>query len=391
MLRAGCSKVDITPSREQFMAGFGRNRRSTGIHDNLYVRTLALELDGESVYISSLDLIGLFRETVMNVRKKVKDELGTRDEQVIIASTHNHQGPDTLGLWGPSDHESGIDPSYMSYLAERTVQSVAEAHCNARKATTRAGSVLLNPKSIAYNARDANSVDRQLTVLKFEDSQHNCISTIVNFAIHPEALGNSNTLISADLVGFIHEGVESSVGGTSILLNGALGGMVTPAVKENSFEEARRVGLEISTYVLRALENARTVPLEVIRIASSEVKARLENRLFAKAAEMGLIQRETNLGMVASEVGLVEFGNEIGIVMIPGEPLPRLGLEIKALMPYRHKLLVSLANDELGYIIPEDQWDPSKYEESMSVGPSVAPTIESKIEELIDSVATYAR
>jgi len=53
------------------------------------------------------------------------------------------------------------------------------------------------------------------------------------------------------------------------------------------------------------------------------------------------------------------------------------------LMPFRYKFFASLANDELGYIIPEDQWDSSKYEESMSVGPDMAPTIESRIAELL--------
>jgi len=383
MLRAGCSKVDITPMKEQFIAGFGKNRRSTAVHDDLYVRTLALELGGDSLYISSLDLIGVFRETVMDIRKRVKNELGIREEQIVIASTHNHQGPDTLGLWGPSDYETGVDPSYMGFLTERAVRSVVEAHSTAKPATMSVGSVFVNPKSIVYNARDTNLIDRQLTVLKFEDSQRNCISTITNFAIHPEALGGSNTLISADLVKFIHEGVESSVGGTSIFLNGALGGMVTPVVKENSFEEARRVGLAISTCASRALENARTIPLETLEIRSSEIKAKLENELFAKATEMGLIPRETDRGMVVSEIELVRFGNEIGMATIPGEPLPRLGLEIKALMPFRYKFIISLANDELGYIIPEDQWDSSKYEESMSVGPDMAPTIESRIAELL--------
>ncbi|MBO3801093.1 MAG: neutral/alkaline non-lysosomal ceramidase N-terminal domain-containing protein [Thermoproteota archaeon] len=383
MLRVGSSKVDITPAKQQFIAGFGQNRRSTGIHDNLYVRTLALELNGNLLFISSLDLIGLFRDVVMEIREKVKNKLNVKKERIIVACTHNHQGPDTLGLWGPSNYETGVDPSYMNYLIEQVVSSILEAQSFMKPATVRAGRVFINPKSILYNARDANLIDRQLTVLKFEDYQQNVISTITNFAIHPEALGGSNTFISADLVNYLHKGIESNTGGISIFLNGGLGGMVTPMVKEHTFEEAKRIGLEISAYALRALETARTISLDKLEVRSSEINVRLENERFLKASEVGVISRKMNDNFVASEVELVRLGNAVGLITIPGEPLPRISLELKSLMPFKYKLVASLTNDELGYIIPEDEWNPEKYEESMSVSQGIAPIVESKIEELL--------
>ncbi|MEM3454864.1 MAG: neutral/alkaline non-lysosomal ceramidase N-terminal domain-containing protein, partial [Thermoproteota archaeon] len=345
--------------------------------------TLALELNGNLLFISSLDLIGLFRDVVMEIREKVKNKLNVKKERIIVACTHNHQGPDTLGLWGPSNYETGVDPSYMNYLIEQVVSSILEAQSFMKPATVRAGRVFINPKSILYNARDANLIDRQLTVLKFEDYQQNVISTITNFAIHPEALGGSNTFISADLVNYLHKGIESNTGGISIFLNGGLGGMVTPMVKEHTFEEAKRIGLEISAYALRALETARTISLDKLEVRSSEINVRLENERFLKASEVGVISRKMNDNFVASEVELVRLGNAVGLITIPGEPLPRISLELKSLMPFKYKLVASLTNDELGYIIPEDEWNPEKYEESMSVSQGIAPIVESKIEELL--------
>ena len=47
-LRAGAAKITITPDLQKhgpvYMAGFGRNRKATAIHDDLYARCLALAI-----------------------------------------------------------------------------------------------------------------------------------------------------------------------------------------------------------------------------------------------------------------------------------------------------------------------------------------------------------
>ena len=51
--------------------------------------------------------------------------------------------------------------------------------------------------------------------------------TLVNFAVHPEVLGNDVGILSPDLVGPFAERVESQGGGMALFMNGAQGGMVT--------------------------------------------------------------------------------------------------------------------------------------------------------------------
>ena len=43
---------------------------------------------------------------------------------VLISSTHNHEGPDTLGLWGPSPFKSGVNPAYMKLVQEQIIKAV---------------------------------------------------------------------------------------------------------------------------------------------------------------------------------------------------------------------------------------------------------------------------
>ena len=43
---------------------------------------------------------------------------------ILVSSTHNHEGPDVIGLWGPSPRESGVDPEYLAMMEGRVADAV---------------------------------------------------------------------------------------------------------------------------------------------------------------------------------------------------------------------------------------------------------------------------
>src|SRR5262245_17921119 len=96
-LSVGFGEMDITPKvggdKPVFVAGFGANRRATGVHDPLMARAIVLAADKRKVAIVSVDLVGFFLPNVENVRKQLEGF-----DYVLVSSTHNHEGPDTLGL-----------------------------------------------------------------------------------------------------------------------------------------------------------------------------------------------------------------------------------------------------------------------------------------------------
>src|SRR6516164_7446550 len=74
-LRAGVARTVITPDvhkNKVYLAGFGHNRVASAVHDDLYVRCLALEAGGQTVVLCSADVIGLFYDDVRKVREQVK-------------------------------------------------------------------------------------------------------------------------------------------------------------------------------------------------------------------------------------------------------------------------------------------------------------------------------
>jgi len=74
----GFSESDITPATPVLLAGYYRDRRSTGIHDRLYARSMAVS-DGESrVAICAADLVELDRSVVAETRRLVKENAACR-------------------------------------------------------------------------------------------------------------------------------------------------------------------------------------------------------------------------------------------------------------------------------------------------------------------------
>jgi hypothetical protein len=141
---AGAAKRRITPELKPgasvWMAGFANGRAATGVHDDLWTRCLAMSAGGRPLAICGVDAIGLFFEDVQKIRDGARAEL-KRDIDVIVVSTHVHEGPDTMGLWGPQMGVSGIDEAFNQLVVERTVEAVEEAVSGMRPATVRAAGV----------------------------------------------------------------------------------------------------------------------------------------------------------------------------------------------------------------------------------------------------------
>jgi hypothetical protein len=109
------------------------------------------------------------------------------------------------------------------------------------------------------------------------------------------------------------------------------------------------------------------------------------------AQQMGVLRvRQPVNGAITTSCTFIDLG-AAQIITIPGELLPRSGFAIKAAIPGPCKILVGLADDEIGYILPDDEFVPPadylnpgrQYEESMSVGPTTGSRILAAARELI--------
>jgi len=378
-LQAGAAAVKITPSltRPVYIAGYELNRVAESVHDDLWARALVLDDGRTRMAVVSLDLVGVSNQRVNKLRQNIRS---VPKENVLIACTHVHSGPDSLGLWGPSFTATGIDPLYMERLNDRIVAAVDLAARSVRPVRLSAG-VTTVPDGLVYNSREPIQ-DKELTALRFEAEDGQTVATVINYGGHPEI--NKSKALTSDFVGVVRETTEKRFGGVAIFLNGALGGMVTPRVSGHTFEEVERIGRGVGQSAIAALEQAAPVTDSPLTVRRRELRLPLENDGFKLLSAVRVLDSEPKDGMVPTEVWRVDLG-PITWVTIPGEILPKPALALKEKMPGKYRMIVALGNDELGYILDPEDFDKKRYsyEKSMSVGKKTWPLLFEAAQDLL--------
>ncbi len=395
-MKIGYAQDVITPSLDKpvFLAGFGNNRRAETIHDDLYVRALTMQTEQTTLVLVALDLIGFFHPDVQDVINTlmVSEPFRVLNPQVVIASTHTHHGPDTMGLWGPDDKTRGVDEEYLAAIKNKIADAILGSLSDLKHASVKWTSV--HAAGLAKNARNPDIIDDELTLAQFTADDGRPLISIFDFPCHPEVLFEHNPHITSDYVGYLRDEVEKQTGVPCIFFAGALGGMMTPDVKDHSFAEAELMGKKLAEVGLKALGAVESGQCEVVSIKRKELAAKLTNPLYKMAYWRNLLPDIRNKkGQIKTEVNLIKIG-DLWLATVPGELLPKLGLRVKAQLLEAGAGVagvVGLANDEVGYILPAEDfkypWNPFKpgkhYEETNSIGKEIAPKVMDALKELI--------
>lgn len=386
-ISAGSSAKTITPdlSRHdpQYLAGFDRGRKATGIYDDIWSRCCCLKIHETTVAIVSVDLIGVMYSEYQTILDLLPESVDI--DLVVLSSTHNHEGPDVIGLWGPQ-LSTGINWEWY----EETMVTIADTIVDAYESLVPAGLRFGHSEATGFSrdSRDPKITDDQVETIQAVDGNGTPIATMIFYGSHPEVLWDKNTLITSDYPHYIYEYIEAQVGGTAIFITGAVGGLITPKVQNHTFEGAKKFGESIAQLSLASIQNNSILWDTEIRTEFKEINVPLTNPLFRLASILGILNRPlTHLRMnVVSAVSTIELGNNgdiAQIVTVPGEDFPENWLELKEKLHAEHRILIGLGMDELGYIVRYEDFDWTEYEESMSASIWLDPIIHRTLEELL--------
>jgi hypothetical protein len=133
---------------------------------------------------------------------------------------------------------------------------------------------------------------------------------------------------------------------------------------------AQQLGDQLAQDMLDANLNCDTLPISIKAVTKTiAMQLKYTNR--------------TNISIL--DLGMVH------IAMIPGEPLEGFADNIESLLPGTYPMVFGMINDEIEYIIPENEWNACTnihygtcYEESESAGISVAGILENGYKELLN-------
>lgn len=414
-----------------WMAGFSSNRPAKGVNDPLWARAIAFRNNGVTLAMCTIDSIGIMHEKFIAVRKAIDPSLGV--DHVMFSTQHNHETPDTMGIWsnidsvGAAVFKSDFDYGYMAKVQQACKEAVEQAVRNLQPADMTLAESEIEPEGFVDDSRQPLVYDLKVCCARFtKHGTDETIATMVSWGNHVETLGSNNSLITSDFPHYLREGLEKGVGepngvegfdGMCLYFQGMVGGLMTQLhttvphrdgtrqFREASFEKAQALGENVAIVAAKALRGEGAMKMEDPRVSvAAQTMFAPVSGMYGYAIALGLIHPGWYWGKARTEVNAFRIG-ELEILTIPGELYPEIaegGIEspeggdfpgdpietppLRKEMRGKVNMIIGLANDEIGYIIPKTQWDQKRpyaygktdkpqYGEENSGGPDVAPAI----------------
>lgn len=396
-----------------FLAGFGNNRPATGKHDDLWARAIVLEYEATKIAIVSIDMIGYYSKAnyygLVEIKKLIDPKLSIGE--ILIASTHDHEAPDTIGAWGPNPLSDGKYPKYLRFVDRQIAKAINKAAASTAPAVMKLGRTdpVASP-SIAgmqtrTHGRPPDFFDEELRVMQFlggsGTARDRVIATVINWNTHPESMESGNTLLTSDFPHSLREAVEKKYGGTAIYISGDIGAVeiigdsntkltdrvrfdgrdypLKPGSKrpEYTFERTEAIGRDVAKAVFDALGRAESSTVSGIDLKKAALRAPMDNEGYLFLAKQGVLDtmpapRAGEQPEIESTVYAITIG-DAQIITTPGELFPEVfyGVEkyrrrdcagadtkrpaepgVRDRMKKKYKFVFGLCPDEFGYIVP---------------------------------------
>jgi hypothetical protein len=417
---AGFGKARIVPPdllrRKYYIAGYNCWNPAKGLLDIPHAHALWLDDNsgrGAVVFVS-IDAVGMLNKDVNTAKASLADflkETGCRS--INILCTHDHAGIDTMGLWGPLPL-TGRDPKYMEVVFEGIRTAVKKAYEDRREGSLYLGTVQV--EGMQNDHRLPVVYSKTMTRMRFAPNDGTREIYFINFAAHSESLGGDNSLVSADFPGYLREEILSRTGAETVYCVGAIGGMISmDRIGDDRVASTKQIGKNLAEFALSVKDEKKLKP--VINFLKQEFYAEVDNYVLMLGTKVGILTadrynlKDASYGYVLkSEMTWFEIGEQ-KMLLIPCEIFPELvfggylsseesaegkGPEINPtpltqIAGEEDLLIFGLANDELGYVIPpndfllapgipyldrvEDRLGRNHYEETNSMGPKTAPKL----------------
>lgn len=410
-----------------WMGGMGP-RQPTGVLDDLWARAVAFDFGGKAVVVVAVDTLGVSMRRADAIRRRVVKGapagLDVAAGRIVIAATHTHAGPDTIGIFGPDDLTAAWDGAYLDFIEDQATAAALEALGSLREARLFFAEGACGADCVV-DPDPPEHTDPYVGILQARDvAGGEVIATLVSVANHPEALWGRNTLISSDFPHVLRERIEADQGGMAVYVSADEGLMQTPAkdVPEGP-DRMDHIGNLYADAVLAALGAAVEVPPEApVTFGQATIPTRLDNVGLYVAVQLDIAEGYKeylywieddpmcgDMGCLDVPVTALRLGDVATVVTFPGEVVPELVTgeittpwELGDALVYPNaphepalvdhlatpgRFVVGLANAEVGYIYPKCTYAPAAIGSQIhGGGPDAAMAVMSGVASLLDAV-----
>lgn len=396
VLKAGISKVDITPSENLYMGGYEetcRMDKSDGSAGKIFIRALVFDDSFRKVAFVEADIVSLPNENYMPIRKMIEAETGIPAANIILGCVHNHAAPS----YSDENNNSAWYKQFNSNMIKAVKQAVADLEpvkiggglgrsdiaMNRRRRMEDSVSELTfdeNNSSQSYGkfktdnpvqiremegvvrlgANPDGPIDNVVGIMRIDKLSGQPKAVMVNYACHGTSLGARNNKIDPEWNGHMLEYIEKTIPGVQGIFCQGASGDINPKVVgglggyKDSPENTARIGSEIGREVVRVFDGIKTEnPIDPqIKIVSEDIVCPL------KYGEVVKDFRKTTIGVPSTAVRIDQFT----WVTFPGELFHEIGQAIKASTHSGYPFLVGYSNGSLGYLPTQQSHSEGGYE-----------------------------
>jgi neutral ceramidase len=246
------------PARGEFrslpLAGYGNRhgKPATGVHDDLYIKAVALRVGGRLGVMLGADALIIPPEVAETAAGRLAQEVNLSREQLYLSATHTHS---SLGGWSEGwvgeAFAGSFQPGVRNWFADRIVTAVRDAIGDLKPASFGHGRFAA--KSFVRNrlVGSLGKVDPEFSyaVLKQEGGK---VFVLGSYAAHATVLSDDMMDFSGDYPGCWQRAVERATGGSAVFLAGGVGSH-SPASVGTGFAGAERMGQALANDLLAQL------------------------------------------------------------------------------------------------------------------------------------------
>ncbi len=399
--RASVVKIDVTPEKPQWLLGYNP-RQSTGVHDRLYHRIVAMDDGRTQFFLVSTDICLYSPSLYDGVTKELEKETGIKPLQVWWTVTHTHSAPEIgppglPAVFMGERYEHDHDTAYTTQATKALIAAIKKARAKLEPARLGVGWGFARA-NINRRARDEEGptflglnpdgpVDRQIGLIRLEKADGKLLALITNYAMHGTVLGGENTKISGDAPGVVAEYVEQKLRAPMLYINGAAGNIAPIYTVYPDFESGHlsQFRVLLGDPILDA--NAH------LGLTTAQVELRLGERIVETprkggigwAPDLGNYLRTTSTGatMIRLPVRFLRINNDIAVWAAPLELFCEIAIDVRNQSPFPFTFYFGYCNGWLGYLPTKAEFARGGYE------PEVSPYTDAGGEDLAHAVLAY--
>lgn len=386
---------DITPPVGTTLVGY-KPRVSASVAHPLRAEALSCrDADGAWILVTA-DVLGFRGPWSREVRERIGARTGVAAEAVVLAAVHTHSGPPTT-LCGGKDL-SGTDRRYMESLADALVELAAESVDRAAEGSFR--TAMTEAPRLGSNRRIAGAdgvwinewrdpegrhpgyFDPSLLIVSVQRPAGARDGLLVNYGCHPVVLGPDSLAVSADYVGYMKDALERGGLARTALFALAGAGNVNPrdCILTDS-GAPRAMGEELARIAAEAVP--RLTEAGGAGVASARLPWDIVRTRDAYKPAGGGVKRTGET--IRTEVAALRAGNLV-FLGVPGELFSEYAAVFRRLEPGRRLVVVSLADDYIGYLPTDEAQRQGAYETKMAPASDLEAALTAKAREALGRV-----